>query len=297
MLQYFVKWKGYPESDNTWEPAQNIHAPDLLKKYHQRYPLQDKKEKKLRKKASSQLRTTVLCRTLQTNPLHNSLTSFRSLRRPIMTRSLSPPNSLSMSLGKSSAKRPSTTRRNRSQSRREPGSTSSTTASAPPRTWLRSLRDSRPPSRTERASTSSVSYSSRSRSPGYGNEPTTAPVTTTPTRSAPTSWQLQSGSASTRGNSQTPLSPADETPANWPNGSDASPTGGRYSTPRTTGLETSPTPSNYMPPSTFPTTHRPRASPNGSLTPLPAPPLPSTLSAGPLMLPSTWGSTLTSSAT
>ncbi len=62
-LQYFVKWKGYPESDNTWEPAQNIHAPDLLKRYHQRYPLQDKREKRPRKKASSQLRTSVLCRT------------------------------------------------------------------------------------------------------------------------------------------------------------------------------------------------------------------------------------------
>jgi len=53
MLQYFVKWKGYPESDNTWELAQNIHAPDLLKKYHQRYPLQDKKGKGIRRKASS----------------------------------------------------------------------------------------------------------------------------------------------------------------------------------------------------------------------------------------------------
>src|SRR5713226_235758 len=102
MLQYFVKWKGYPESDNTWEPAQNIHAPDLLKRYHQRYPLQDKKEKKLRRKASSQLRATI-CRTLQTNLLHDTLTSFRSLHRPTTTRSRSPPNSLSMSLGKSSA--------------------------------------------------------------------------------------------------------------------------------------------------------------------------------------------------
>src|SRR5229473_889303 len=62
-LQYFVKWKGYPESNNTWEPAQNIHAPDLLKKYHQRYPLQDKKGEKPRRKASSQLRTTTSCRT------------------------------------------------------------------------------------------------------------------------------------------------------------------------------------------------------------------------------------------
>jgi hypothetical protein len=33
-LQYLVKWRGYPKSDNTWEPADNIHAPDLLKDYH-----------------------------------------------------------------------------------------------------------------------------------------------------------------------------------------------------------------------------------------------------------------------
>src|SRR5713226_970367 len=45
-LQYFVKWKGYPESDNTWELLQDIHTPDLLKKYHQRYPLQNKRRGK-----------------------------------------------------------------------------------------------------------------------------------------------------------------------------------------------------------------------------------------------------------
>jgi chromodomain-containing protein len=28
-LQYFVKWKGYPKSDNTWEPASAVPAPDL----------------------------------------------------------------------------------------------------------------------------------------------------------------------------------------------------------------------------------------------------------------------------
>jgi hypothetical protein len=38
-LQYLVKWKGYPASDNTWEPIDQIHAPDLLKIYHRRNPL------------------------------------------------------------------------------------------------------------------------------------------------------------------------------------------------------------------------------------------------------------------
>src|SRR6266436_2821469 len=32
-LQYLIKWKGYPESNNSWEPADQVHAPDLVKCY------------------------------------------------------------------------------------------------------------------------------------------------------------------------------------------------------------------------------------------------------------------------
>jgi hypothetical protein len=35
-LQYLIKRQGYPESDNTWEPADNIHTPNLLKQYQQK---------------------------------------------------------------------------------------------------------------------------------------------------------------------------------------------------------------------------------------------------------------------
>ena len=34
MLQYLIKWKGSPKSNNTWEPADLVLASDLLKKYH-----------------------------------------------------------------------------------------------------------------------------------------------------------------------------------------------------------------------------------------------------------------------
>ena len=37
-LQFLIWWKGYPESDNTWEPADSIHALDLVKEYKQRMP-------------------------------------------------------------------------------------------------------------------------------------------------------------------------------------------------------------------------------------------------------------------
>jgi len=32
--------EGIPESDNTWEDTDQIHAPNLIKLYHQNNPLQ-----------------------------------------------------------------------------------------------------------------------------------------------------------------------------------------------------------------------------------------------------------------
>jgi Integrase zinc binding domain/Chromo (CHRromatin Organisation MOdifier) domain len=32
-LQYLLKWKGYPEADNTWESEDQLNTPDLLKSY------------------------------------------------------------------------------------------------------------------------------------------------------------------------------------------------------------------------------------------------------------------------
>jgi hypothetical protein len=36
VMEYLVKWRGYPDSDNSWEPVTNLHADDLVEDYWQR---------------------------------------------------------------------------------------------------------------------------------------------------------------------------------------------------------------------------------------------------------------------
>lgn len=31
--EYFIKWENYPDSDNTWEPIENIHCTDLINEF------------------------------------------------------------------------------------------------------------------------------------------------------------------------------------------------------------------------------------------------------------------------
>lgn len=37
-LQYLVKWKGYGPEENSWEPAENVHASRLIRLFHLRHP-------------------------------------------------------------------------------------------------------------------------------------------------------------------------------------------------------------------------------------------------------------------
>ena len=41
--EYHIKWKGYPESQNSWEPVDNLDCPELIAKYEKE---QEEKKKK-----------------------------------------------------------------------------------------------------------------------------------------------------------------------------------------------------------------------------------------------------------
>ena len=46
---YLVKWKGYPTSDNSWEPQENIHVDELIKEFQSRKSTnKDKGRKKIK---------------------------------------------------------------------------------------------------------------------------------------------------------------------------------------------------------------------------------------------------------
>ncbi len=39
-LQYYIKWKGFPMSDSTWEPLEHLNnAQDLITDFYRLYPM------------------------------------------------------------------------------------------------------------------------------------------------------------------------------------------------------------------------------------------------------------------
>ncbi len=45
-MHFLVKWKGYPTSDNSWEPRENLHADRLIAEYNKKKQRQAETKKK-----------------------------------------------------------------------------------------------------------------------------------------------------------------------------------------------------------------------------------------------------------
>ena len=49
-VEYLIKWEGYPDSENTWEPQANLDCPDIIKAFED--AAKSKKDDKKRKRES-----------------------------------------------------------------------------------------------------------------------------------------------------------------------------------------------------------------------------------------------------
>ena len=49
-VEYLIKWEGYPDSENTWEPQANLDCPDIINKFEE--AAKSKKDDKKRKRES-----------------------------------------------------------------------------------------------------------------------------------------------------------------------------------------------------------------------------------------------------
>ncbi len=45
-MHFLVKWKGYPTSDNSWEPRENLHVDRLIVEYNKKKQRQAEPKKK-----------------------------------------------------------------------------------------------------------------------------------------------------------------------------------------------------------------------------------------------------------
>ena len=72
-LQYLIKWKGFPESDNEWVDPDHMHATDLVRAYHRKHPLPSIKTTTVSSRSSLNSSTIARCQTTPLTPLSNPL--------------------------------------------------------------------------------------------------------------------------------------------------------------------------------------------------------------------------------
>ena len=77
-MHFLVKWKGYPTSDNSWEPRENLHADRLIREYNKKKQEQAEPKKKGVKSRRARTEEIIPFSSYQHSPLHRNIMSARS---------------------------------------------------------------------------------------------------------------------------------------------------------------------------------------------------------------------------